>query len=218
MAQPLSTTEPTKQPDRRRCLVEGCDLPNHSHGLCGTHMEKKPAKKRGRKPCTFDGCGRDNFGHGLCHAHYMQRRRGVPLRDIRPPKPEADEGFAWCGTCKQFRDVDSFGWDTYRNQLKRRCRPCHNERQKKWTDENREHVNLQVRLKRRDLTRDQYEALLASQGGACAICKRGDRPLDIDHAHDSGEVRGLLCGPCNRGIGFLDDDAELMRAAIAYLA
>ncbi len=215
---PSTRTGTRQQPNRQKCLVEGCELPNHSLGLCGTHMEKKPSKRRvGRTPCIFDGCDGPNHAHGLCHAHVMQQRRGVELRAIRPPKPTADEGMLWCGTCKQFRDEIEFGIDTARAQPKRTCRPCSADRQRAYTTRNRERVNLNRRLGVRGITKADYLALMERQSGACAICKRGDRPLDIDHAHDSGAVRGLLCGPCNRGIGFLDDDVELMRSAIVYL-
>ena len=53
-----------------------------------------------------------------------------------------------------------------------------------------------------------YEELLRQQDGLCAICARpprGKRPLDVDHDHVSGRVRGLLCGNCNRAIGVLDE-------------
>lgn len=54
------------------------------------------------------------------------------------------------------------------------------------------------------LTEDQYVTLLALQGGRCAICRRppkvGGRRLSVDHDHASGQVRGLLCFRCNRGL------------------
>lgn len=176
------------------------------------------AKPKGRQPCLFDGCDKPNHAHGLCSTHAMQKRRGVPLRAIRPPKPTAEPGMAWCGTCKQFRDEDEFGWDTVRNQPKRTCRPCRADRQIAYVASNREQVNLRRRLSKRGITEDEFRRLLDAQGGVCGICRRDDRQLDIDHCHSTGEVRGLLCGPCNRGIGFLDDDVELMRAAIEYLS
>jgi hypothetical protein len=69
------------------------------------------------------------------------------------------------------------------------------------------------------VTKEQYEAMLAAQDGVCAICHqiRGKRQLGVDHNHATGEVRGLLCGPCNMGLGAYHDDVELLRAAISYL-
>lgn len=77
------------------------------------------------------------------------------------------------------------------------------------------------------LSIEQYEALLAQQEGGCAVCgglNRG-RHLEVDHDHAccpgdtscGGCVRGLLCGPCNKAIGQLRDDAALLRAAADYL-
>jgi hypothetical protein len=66
----------------------------------------------------------------------------------------------------------------------------------------------------------QYEKLLRLQDGVCAICARpprGKRPLDVDHDHESGRVRGLLCGNCNRAIGLLDEKPELFDRAKEYV-
>lgn len=68
------------------------------------------------------------------------------------------------------------------------------------------------------LTADQYEALLAAQGGACAIC-RGVRRyrLNVDHDHRSGLVRGLLCRRCNKLLRDARDNVELLCDAANYL-
>jgi hypothetical protein len=75
-------------------------------------------------------------------------------------------------------------------------------------------------LRKYGLTGEQYEMLLASQNGACAIC-HGSPPvgksLNVDHDHDTGIVRGLLCTPCNTGLGFFKDRIRLLAAAIVYL-
>jgi hypothetical protein len=63
--------------------------------------------------------------------------------------------------------------------------------------------------------------MLQEQDYKCAICGNEDevegRRLAIDHCHDTGHVRGLLCGKCNRGLGLFYDDEELLQNAIKYL-
>ena len=63
-----------------------------------------------------------------------------------------------------------------------------------------------------------YRSLVAKQDGRCAICgtKPGHR-LYVDHCHDSGRVRGLLCSPCNFGLGHFKDDPERLNRAMVYL-
>ena len=71
------------------------------------------------------------------------------------------------------------------------------------------------------ITKADFDLLLVQQGGVCAICG-GDRSgpgqrFHVDHCHDSGKVRGLLCGNCNTAIGLLGDDPERADKAAAYL-
>jgi hypothetical protein len=61
--------------------------------------------------------------------------------------------------------------------------------------------------------------MLLAQGGACAVCLK---PLlitksHVDHDHDSGAVRGILCFNCNGGLGQFKDDADVIRRAAEYL-
>jgi len=67
------------------------------------------------------------------------------------------------------------------------------------------------------ITWQERDALLIAQSGRCAICR--DPMLDphVDHDHQTGEVRGLLCRPCNLGIGNFRDDPFLLHAAVDYL-
>jgi hypothetical protein len=78
------------------------------------------------------------------------------------------------------------------------------------------------------ITQEDYDALLNAQGGTCAIChvpeNKGHLAVDHDHSCCSGRhscgkcIRGLLCSKCNKGIGLLNDDPELLGAAVTYLA
>lgn len=56
------------------------------------------------------------------------------------------------------------------------------------------------------ITADEYDNMLADQGGCCKLCRRapGKRPLDVDHDHATGKVRGLLCNQCNRTLVMID--------------
>lgn len=69
------------------------------------------------------------------------------------------------------------------------------------------------------ITLDEYKRMLQEQRGVCAICNnppvRGR--LHIDHDHESGKIRALLCEPCNQGIGFLKDSSEVAQLAVNYL-
>jgi hypothetical protein len=74
-------------------------------------------------------------------------------------------------------------------------------------------------LKRRyGISRADYAALLARQGGVCAICgKPPEKTLCVDHCHSTGRIRGLLCRKCNFGLGCYAEDQAAMIAALAYL-
>jgi hypothetical protein len=76
-------------------------------------------------------------------------------------------------------------------------------------------------MKQYDLTEDEYIEFMEAQEYRCPICLTdfealGQEPA-IDHDHSTGAVRGLLCRKCNLGIGNLQDNPEVLRAAIHYL-
>lgn len=70
------------------------------------------------------------------------------------------------------------------------------------------------------MTLERYEELHESQGGLCAICdkpEKGGRWLSVDHNHETGQVRQLLCSQCNLGIGAVGESPEWFDRAKAYL-
>lgn len=65
------------------------------------------------------------------------------------------------------------------------------------------------------LTPEQYDQMYVRQGGRCAVCRDASK-LCVDHDHDTGEVRALLCNHCNTALGHLREDPLRIRALAAY--
>mgnify|MGYP001461110951 CR=1 FL=1 len=147
-----------------------------------------------------------------------------------------------CSRCHEDKSLDEFYVDrTRKNGRYPQCIVCakaakkrvrdtpeyrewFNEYRREWNKRNpdkRKAMDRRQALKKYGLTESDYEAMLASQEGRCAICKRepqeDGRLLDVDHCHDEGHVRGLLCSQCNVGIGMFRHSPELFRKAMRYL-
>ena len=79
----------------------------------------------------------------------------------------------------------------------------------------------QFRTRREDSRRATVKRFTSDarvkQKGKCGICDRNNRPLCVDHCHRHNHLRGLLCGPCNSGLGFFEDSPELLLRAALYL-
>jgi hypothetical protein len=72
--------------------------------------------------------------------------------------------------------------------------------------------------KRYGIDLETYEQLETEQGGKCLICDREPKRLCVDHCHETGAVRGLLCQPCNKALGYAkDNSATLLSLANTYL-
>lgn len=139
-----------------------------------------------------------------------------------------------CSKCHERKPPSEFGvCKSEPDGLHTYCRPCGNAKavafSKALPVEVRYHRGRKSNLKRHyGLTIETYEALLSAQGHACAICRdpvkdcmpgeglRG-RSATVDHDHDTGAVRGILCVKCNSGLGQFRDDENFLRAAISYL-
>lgn len=95
-----------------------------------------------------------------------------------------------------------------------------------WADRNKERrkeISRSYQLRNNyGITIEDYDNLLVSQSNRCAICNT-DKPTGkwkvfaVDHCHTTGNVRGLLCNECNRGMGLLGDNPERLRLAAEYL-
>ena len=110
----------------------------------------------------------------------------------------------------------------------RKRRPDVYARTKAYTPERAQRARVDALRRKYGITVGQYEALLAAQGGVCAICLMPETrcvggslsPLAVDHIDtESGPVvRGLLCHRCNRAIGLLRDEPDVLRRAADYVA
>lgn len=156
--------------------------------------------------------------------------RDLPLDAFAPGNQ--GRGNRWCREC--FRSYNAERWQNrpaekvesdrarmraYRAEHKAE----HAAMQRDWHARHPTAKRAQRLLREFGLTLEAFDALAASQGGLCAICRRpphggkNGQVLHVDHDHETGVVRGLLCGPCNTALGLLAEDHERIDRVIHYL-
>jgi hypothetical protein len=194
----------------KTCSVEGCDRKLVAKGLCGLHYQRvqrlgEPGPpgvrgssawhNRGQSICDIAHCDQPVAGLGFCQLHYNRFKRvGDPLRRVTDI----------CRICNGPMPFDK------RVSAVTCSAECNAKRAK----------SRQLNLRRYGITPEDYDERLASQGGRCAICRttepsgKANSYFHVDHDHETGVVRGLLCGRCNGALGLFGDDvANLLRAA-----
>lgn len=111
---------------------------------------------------------------------------------------------------RTFKDLDHLSGDDYRREANKRKMAGHRRSGAAFTK------SAYFRQHRYGITPEEYDRRVKEQDGKCAICLE-ERPLAVDHCHETGKVRGLLCRSCNAGMGMLKDDPERLRRAILFL-
>ncbi len=112
-----------------------------------------------------------------------------------------------CRECGVGKNLTEFHIRKDSGKHRNECKTCHTDKQ-------------MVRKYGIDLS--TYDRMFKEQDGVCKICSlpqksnRNER-LAVDHCHETGKVRGLLCDSCNRGIGLLKDDYRIIERAASYL-
>lgn len=95
------------------------------------------------------------------------------------------------------------------------------EYQKRYYEENKDRQRCKSFQKLYGITLEEYNQMLEEQDNQCGICgvqeSEADVKLSVDHCHETGIIRGLLCRACNTGIGNLRDSIELLEKAVDYL-
>lgn len=142
-----------------------------------------------------------------------------------------------CNACGEIKPLTEFHKAKGTTDgLRKQCRACVHTRWKDWYEksgreaqqrnagrnaiyrktEKGQIAELRKRLSKYNLNEQQYADLWFRSKGVCEICL--NRPgTQIDHDHDTGAIRGLLCGPCNRGLGIFLDSTALLQQAVRYL-
>jgi len=128
-----------------------------------------------------------------------------------------------CTKCGVRKERSEYHKDSSRNDgIGAYCKECKLKTNNSWRKANPEEMKQSQRRTRRKreygVTREDYEIMLVNQNNECAICKNSiGYEASVDHDHQTGKVRGLLCGKCNSGIGLLQDNPEILRSAAKYL-
>jgi hypothetical protein len=142
-----------------------------------------------------------------------------------------------CPKCGEVKSLDDFHRDAHGKYGRTTyCKVCNTAKSRQWTKDNPERAREQgrkraaaglnraaIRKRKYGISPTDYAALLDRQGGLCAICKgsasgrKDSSELCVDHDHTTNQIRGLLCHSCNRGIGMLRDDPDIIQRAADYL-
>lgn len=175
-------------------------------------MAARPCKECGKRPkepgrhrCLTCRLRHEPIGEQVAAARRrlamvppeLRRARGKKIMALAPA------GTAWCAGCQSFRDDEDFG------KKATTCRACLSAR-----------THGAMIEKTYGLTGADYDALLAAQGGRCAICRQkpGKKRLAVDHDHKTGAVRGLICARDNHELlGGAWDSLAKIEAAWHYL-
>lgn len=137
--------------------------------------------------------------------------------------------FKTCKECGETKLLSEFSpkWESGQGKHYRlhSCDPCRNAARRSYRRSNytryyRHHKNSSLKSLY-GITIDDYDEMYDDQEGCCAICGTHQSELrlalQVDHCHDTGIIRGLLCGYCNSVLGYMGDDPEVLDNAAAYL-
>lgn len=163
-----------------------------------------------------------------CQKEWQRSRREARRNGTAPLKVVTEKT---CNKCEQTKSIAEFYKDSgCSDGHSTLCKPCRNQSMGKWRDDNRERYNKNMRAFRAsnpdkakdvDLRRcygiglDDYKRMWAEQKGVCAKCskpQKGVRPLCVDHDHETGVVRQLLCYKCNRDQHVVDNTEAFQRS------
>lgn len=143
-----------------------------------------------------------------------------------------------CTKCSEEKDINQFGKDKrHLDGHTSWCRICVNSYnnarhhstksfyKKDYSSNPNKYTNKRL-IAQYGITLEQYNSMLVDQNNSCAVCNRSETALDkngklkalsVDHCHDTGKIRGLLCDSCNRAEGFLQSNVDIIRKLADYV-
>lgn len=122
-----------------------------------------------------------------------------------------------CRICFLVKPLDDFYREAKDPKGRQRaCKTCMAAYKKERKERDPALVRDQYLQRQYGISLVEYEGMLCEQNQACAICRSAGK-LHVDHDHETGRVRGLLCGSCNRALGLFKDDSDSLKRAINYL-
>lgn len=178
------------------------------------------------RTCSLD-CPKPYFGRGYCRMHYSRWRRwGDPhmTKAGGPARAEERDGLRRCIACDTWKPLDEFYPDG--KGKRRKCKACITAAaRERWANDPevmRRNRRRHILHRQFGITLETYETMLAAQGGKCALCSAAECPsgrlFAVDHDHETGAVRGLLCSGCNLAVGVVESrDAAWLARARAYI-
>lgn len=121
-----------------------------------------------------------------------------------------------CTKCFQWKPVDAFYGARRQTGLMGECIKCNKKRARETKDRLHGGATAYYRKRRYGVTQSDVDTILLAQGNTCAICLIRT-PTCVDHCHETGKVRGMLCPRCNSSIGIIGELAGARRM-VAYLS
>jgi hypothetical protein len=147
-------------------------------------------------------------------------------------KKDRENGIKYCPECKIRKPISEFLYNNAardkvdffcidcKKKLAKRYRQTPEDRRKYYQKRKRDIINSRL-LRNFGITLEQYEKKLEEQNGKCEICGltpiENKKSLAVDHDHNSGRVRGLLCNNCNVAVGFLKDNVDKAKKMTEYI-
>jgi hypothetical protein len=177
----------------KTCIIPDCSNKHMAKGVCNKHYYKLrrygiPGIKYDKKECIVENCTNPVNAKNLCSKHYSRNKVYGDPNIVRFPWRE--DRSCSIPNCLEEHEAKGF------------CK---------------KHYMV---LRKFNISLSDYIDKLKNQGGLCKICNQEcshGKALSLDHDHDTGQIRDLLCASCNLALGGFKDNPEMLRSALKYL-